>query len=37
MAGDDDLDDLDEAAGAPDQPPAMAEPGEDTITSGGQG
>jgi two-component system OmpR family sensor kinase len=38
MAGDDDLDDLDEApaaAGTPDQAPAMAEPDEDTITSGG--
>jgi two-component system OmpR family sensor kinase len=40
MAGDDDLDDLDEApeaAGTPDQAPAMAEPGEDTMTSGGKG
>ncbi len=46
MSADDDLDDLDEApagaggpdqAGAPDQAPATAEPGEDTVTFGGQG
>ena len=36
---DDDLDELDEApeaAGTPDQAPAMAEPGEDTVTFGGK-
>jgi two-component system OmpR family sensor kinase len=38
MAADDDLDDLDEApAGTADQAPAMAEPGEDTVTFGEKG